>query len=251
MALEHDDHVYSGHRSHAHYLAKGGDLDAMIAELHGRATGCTGGWGGSMHLMDEAAGLTGSSPVVGDAISLAIGSAMAFKLDGSGRVAMACFGDSGVETGQFWEAASFAALHKLPVMFFCENNQYATATHISMRQPAGEIYERVKGFMWSYQVEDSDVEAVYQAAQECRKSQPGFLEVSTYRYREHVGPSYDWDMGYRTEQEVRQHEAKDNMPVVRAKIGDQAAGVIEKEIEGRVIGAFERALAAPWPEMLA
>ena len=109
MALDPNDHIYSTHRSHAHYLAKGGDLDAMIAELHGKATGCTGGWGGSMHLVDESAGMMGAMPVVGDYVSMAIGSAIAFKLDGTDRVAVAFFGDSAVETGQFWEAANYGA----------------------------------------------------------------------------------------------------------------------------------------------
>ena len=164
MALEKDDHVYSTHRSHAHYLAKGGDIDAMIAELHGKATGCTGGWGGSMHLVDESVGFMGAMPIVGDYVSLAIGSAMAFKLDGSGRMAVAFFGDSTVETGQFWEAVNFAALHRLPVMFICENNQYATATHISQRQPATPISERVRPFMWSIGVDDDNMPEIWSAA---------------------------------------------------------------------------------------
>ena len=125
------------------YLAKGGDLNAMIAELHGKATGCTGGLGGSMHLVDESAGFMGAAPVVGDAVSMAIGSALGFKMDGSGRVAVAFFGDSAVETGQFWEAANFAALHRLPVMLICENNLYATATPMAQRQPATPIHQRV------------------------------------------------------------------------------------------------------------
>ena len=140
MALNLNDHVYSCHRSHAHYLAKGGDLNAMISELHGKATGCAGGWGGSMHLCDESVGFMGATPVVGDGISMAVGSALAFKLDGSSNVAVTYFGDSAVETGQFWEAANFSALHKLPVLFICENNGYATATPISERQPPTPIY---------------------------------------------------------------------------------------------------------------
>jgi len=250
MALGPDDHIYSTHRSHAHYLAKGGDLDAMIAELHGKATGCTGGWGGSMHLVDEAVGMMGAMPVVGDYISMAIGSAIAFKLDGTGRVAVAFFGDSAVETGQFWEAANYASLHRLPIMFICENNLYATATHISERQPPGPIFERVKGFMWSQQVDDEDIAAVWEAAKQCRDEQPGFLEVGTYRYREHVGPNFDWDLGYRSEAEVLEHMDRDPLAAVRSKVSKKKAVSIEEESKRMVIAAFDAADIAPWPEAI-
>ena len=250
MALGTGDHLYSNHRCHSHYLAKGGDLDAMIGELYGKANGCTGGRGGSMHLVDESVGFMGASPIVGDCVSLAIGSAMAFKLDGSNRVAVAFMGDSVVETGQFWEAANFAALHRLPIMLVCENNLYATATHISERQPPSPIFERVKGFMWSTQVEDGDVEAVYQAAQTCREARPGFLEIMTYRYREHAGPEYDWDLGYRTKKEVDDRMGLDPIPVVRSKLSEAVAFQIESRIKARVFSAFDAAAAAPWPEAL-
>jgi len=248
MALEPHDHIYSTHRSHAHYLAKGGDLNAMISELHGKATGCTGGWGGSMHLVDESAGLMGAMPVVGDYISMAVGSAMAFKLDGAGRVAVAFFGDSAVETGQFWEAANFSALHRLPVMFICENNLYATSTHVSERQPPGPIFERVNGFMWSRHVDDGDIAAVWDAAKQCRDQHPGFLEISTYRYREHVGPNIDWDLGYRSKDEVLEHMDRDSLPLVKSKLSADKALSIEGEANQRVIAAFNAAAIAPWPE---
>lgn len=248
LALSPHDHVYSAHRCHAHYLAKGGGLTAMIAELHGKATGCTGGWGGSMHLVDESVGFMGASPVVGDSISLAVGSAMAFKLDGTGRVAVAFFGDAAVETGQFWEAVNFATLKRLPIMLICENNLYSTATHISQRQPPSPIYERVKGFMWSSRVDDWDVEAVYQAAKRCREAQPGFLEIGTYRYREHVGPNYDWDLGYRTREEVLEYMSRDPLQIVRRKLRDEDVTSIENESKKLVLAAFENAMAAPWPE---
>jgi len=249
MALDSQDHIYSTHRSHAHYLAKGGDLNGMIAELHGKATGCTGGWGGSMHLVDETVGMMGAMPVVGDYISMAIGSAIAFKLDGTGRVAVAFFGDSAVETGQFWEAANYAALHRLPIMFVCENNFYATSTHISQRQPPGPIFERVKGFMWSQQVNDEDIVATWAAAKQCRDEHPGFLEIVTYRYREHVGPNYDWDLGYRSEAEVVEHMARDPLLGIRSKLSEEKAAKIEEESNRKVIAAFDAADIAPWPNV--
>lgn len=249
MALDSRDHVYSSHRCHAHYLAKGGDLNRMIAELHGKVTGCTGGWGGSMQLADESVGFMGACPVVGDCISLAVGSALAFKLDGSGRTSVAFFGDAAVETGQFWEAVSFAALKKLPIMFICENNQYATATHVSQRQPASPIYERVKPFMWTRQTGDSDVESVWLAASECRTAQPGFLEIATYRYREHVGPNYDWDLGYRTEKEVREHMAKDPVEFARTRLAEEETRAVERVVDSEVLSAFDSAFKAAWPRL--
>ena len=248
MALEPEDQVYTGHRSHAHYLAKGGDVSAMIAELHGKATGCTGGWGGSMHLEDRAVNFTEACTAVGDCVSLGVGAAMAFKMDGSGRIAVVCSGDATVETGQFWEGVNFSALHKLPIMFVCENNYYATSTPITQRQPSGSIFERVKPFMWSKHVDDQDVQAVYRAAEECRKGLPGFLEVSTYRFLEHVGPGYDWDLGYRSKEEVEMHMANDPLKTVRAMVKEEEAAAIEEVAERRVLQAFEEALAAPWPK---
>lgn len=248
MALEPSDQVYTGHRSHAHYIAKGGDVSAMIAELHGKVTGCTGGWGGSMHLEDLSVNFTEACTAVGDCISLGVGAAMAFKLDGSGRVAVVCSGDATVETGQFWEGVNFAALHQLPIMFVCENNFYSTATPITQRQPASPIFERLEPFMWSRQVDDEDVEAVYHAAEECRNSRPGFLEIMTYRYVEHVGPDNDWDLGYRSKEEVLKHMESDPVKTVRDKIKEEEAVRIEEVAENRVLRAFEEALASPWPE---
>ena len=248
MALESEDKVYAGHRSHAHYLAKGGNVSAMIAELHGKSTGCTGGWGGSMHLEDLSVNFTEACTAVGDCVSLGVGAAMAFKMDGSGRVVVVCSGDATVETGQFWEGVNFAALHQLPIMFVCENNLYSTATPIAQRQPPGPIFKRLKPFMWSQQVDDEDVDAVYRAAEECRKSLPGFLEISTYRYLEHVGPNYDWDLGYRTKEEVLKHMAKDPLKTVRAQVKEEDAVHIEEVADHRVLQAFEEALQSPWPE---
>lgn len=250
MALQPQDRVWAYHRCHAHYLAKGGDLDAMIAELYGKATGCAGGWGGSMHLADESVGFTEGSTAVGNCTSIATGAAFASKLEGNGRVVACFFGDATVETGQFWESVNFAALNKLPIMFICENNLYSTATPLEQRQPPSPIYSRLKEFMWSEQVKDENIEDIRDAALKCREAGPGFLEVSTYRFLAHVGPNYDWDLGYRTEAEVRDKMAQDPLGKVRAKLDEPLAIGIEKSITERVLLAFERAEDAPWPEAL-
>jgi 2-oxoisovalerate dehydrogenase E1 component len=250
MALQPEDRVWAYHRCHAHYLAKGGDLDAMIAELHGKATGCAGGWGGSMHLADESVGFTEGSTAVGNCTSIATGAAFASKLEGKGRVVACFFGDASVETGQFWESVNFASLNKLPIMFICENNLYSTATPLEQRQPPSQIYARLKEFMWTAQVKDDNIEEIRDAALQCRDAGPGFLEVSTYRFLAHVGPNHDWDLGYRTESEVREKMANDPLGKVRNQVDDSVAQKIEKAITERVFLAFERAENAPWPEAI-
>jgi len=124
---------------------------------------------------------------------------------------------------------------------------YATATHISQRQPPTPIFERVKSFMWSAHVDDENVAEVWESAKNCRETQPGFLEIDTYRYREHVGPNFDWDLGYRSKEEVSEHMARDPLPVVRNKIDPKEATAIEEVNKRRVTAAFDNADAAPWP----
>lgn len=211
MALEKSDRVLSTHRCHAHYLAKGGNLDAMIAELYGTLEGCSGGIGGSMHLADENVQMLGTSAVVGSSISVALGVALASKLVKANTRTVAFFGDAGFETGQFYECVNMAALWKLPILFVCENNQYSTQTPLSQRQPNRLITEVVEsmGLKLAYTIKDYHVENVWRTTKVLLENLPAFLEINTYRYREHVGPNYDWDMGYRSEEEVQTHMVND------------------------------------------
>ncbi|MBI4331624.1 MAG: thiamine pyrophosphate-dependent dehydrogenase E1 component subunit alpha, partial [Chloroflexi bacterium] len=134
--LTSDDYALSNHRSHGHYLAKGGDLKAMMAEIYGRVTGCSRGKGGSMHLVDLAAGFLGATPIVGSTIPMAVGAALATVMKGEKRVTVAYFGDAAVEEGVFHESLNFAALKRLPVVFVCENNFFSVYSPLSVRQPA-------------------------------------------------------------------------------------------------------------------
>mgnify|MGYP001602984826 CR=1 FL=1 len=196
MAMRPGDKLYASHRSHHPYLALGGSVERLIAELYGRPEGATGGWGGSMYLFGADVGFGGSFAVVGDCISVGLGAAWAFHLDtllgasDEGRAAWVLFGDSAPEAGQFWEALNFAALHKLPVVFICENNGIATQTPQAQRQPPPAIWQRVAPWMSSQHVSDRQgVEAVYNCIMAARESAPAFVEIQTYRYREHVGPN--------------------------------------------------------------
>src|SRR5262249_15627192 len=143
-ALEPRDVVFGTYRGHALYLAKGGDLKAMIAELYGKATGCTKGKGGSMHLIDAARGVMGTSAVVGTTIANAVGYAYALRYRRSDAIVASFFGDGATEEGVFAESLNFAALKRLPILFVCENNQYAIHTHQTQRQANPAICERAR-----------------------------------------------------------------------------------------------------------
>lgn len=213
-ALRTDDRIYSTHRCHAHYLAKGGDLRRMFAELYGRRTGCAKGKGGSMHLVEPELGIMGASAIVGGSLPIAVGSALAAQLQGHDRVSVAFFGDGAVEEGVFHESLNFASLRKLPVLFVCENNFYATHSHQSARQPADNIHERAAGYsMPGTRVDGADALAAFEAARTAVSrarsgAGPTLLEVRVYRWKEHVGPNFDYSMGYRTKEELESWMAR-------------------------------------------
>lgn len=259
-ALRRDDVVYSGHRCHAHYLAKGGDLARMVAELYGRETGCARGRGGSVHLNDPDAGFIAASAILGQTMAAAVGSALAFKMDGLDRVAVTFFGDGTVEEGIFHESLNFAVVKRLPVLFVCENNGYSTHTPLGVRQPASvPIHARAASYgMPSRCVDGNEVFAVFTAAREAvagsrRGEGPSFLECITYRWREHVGPLWDYDKGYRTKAEVDEWVAR--CPIKRAIERLVADGLcsmdevarIERGCQDEVNRAVAAAKAAPFP----
>jgi pyruvate dehydrogenase E1 component alpha subunit len=258
-ALRRDDQVVSTHRCHAHYLAKGGDLRAMIAELHGKATGCCGGRGGSMHLFDPEAGVLLSEPIVGSSIPLGVGAALGFIQQGRDSVSVVYLGDASLEEGVFHESANFAAVRKLPVIFVCENNLYSVYTHIRDRQPPRPIVTlpRAHGIPAEH-LDGNDVEAVQKAAAlaiaRARKGGgPSFLLCDTYRWREHCGPNYDNDIGYRSEDEFQKWTTRD--PIARLRERLNSAGAWDERfarqtveaIDREIADAFAAAEAAPFP----
>lgn len=232
--LSKEDYVLSGHRSHGHYLAKGGDLKAMLAELYGKETGCCKGKGGSMHLADLSVGYLGSTPIVASTIPIAVGAAFGSVMKGERRVTAVFFGDAAVEEGVFHESMNFASLKKLPVVFVCENNLYSVYSPLSVRQPEGrEIFELAKGHgVKSFQGDGNDVIQVFELAREAaerarRGEGPTFLELRTYRWREHCGPYYDNDLGYRSEAEFQ--EWKKRCPVENLKARLLREGTLREE----------------------
>lgn len=226
-ALNKEDYVLGNHRSHGHYLAKGGDLNEMIAEIYCKETGCSKGRGGSMHLIDPSVGMLGSAPIVAGTISLALGAALASSIRGDDRVAVSFFGDGATGEGVLCESLNFAALRKLPIIFVCENNFYSTHLSIDEIRVSREIYQLGKVFgERSYRVDGNDVIQVYElasrAAEMCRKGEgPVFIECLTYRQRGHVGPD-DCIQGAHTDirppAEVAEWMEKDPIKVMKDKL---------------------------------
>jgi len=256
--LSRNDYVLSTHRSHAHYLAKGGDLKAMIAELYGKVTGCSKGKGGSMHLVDISVGFLGATPIVGSTVSIAVGVAFGSVMRGEHRVTVVFFGDAAAEEGVFHESLNFTMLKKLPVVFVCENNLYSVQSPLSVRQPEErEIFELAKGHgMESYHGDGNDVIKVYQLVERAiGKARQGggatFLEFKTYRWREHCGPYDDFDLGYRTESEFQEWRRRCPIDMLKERLLsdgvfcnqdiDDMVSDLEAEIAEAVVFAKESA----------
>ncbi len=254
LPLRPDDVVFGTYRGHGTYLAKGGDLNAMMAELYGKATGCAKGKGGSMHLVDPDHGVMGTSAIVGTGIANAVGYAYATRLLDEGRVVAAVFGDGAVEEGVFSESVNFAALHRLPMVFVCENNQYAIHSHVRARQATDNLVERVRTFgVDAHRVPRNDVllmlDGMTAAVEKVRCGDgPAVLEFETYRGREPVGPGEDYDLGYRSREDLEPWVADDQVPRLEAMLEEGQRQRIEADIERSIDAAVEFAEASPFPD---
>ena len=260
-ALDPRDIVFSGHRSHGHYLAKGGNLGAMLAELYGKRTGCSKGRGGSMHLVDQPAGFYGSTPIVGSTIPIAVGAATALAVRREERVTAIFFGDAATEEGVFCESLNFASLKKLPIVFVCENNLYSVYSPLEVRRPKGaEIIEIARAHgMRALSGDGNDVSEVFRLAEEAvrlarRGEGPCLLEFKTYRWLEHCGPGDDSGLGYRSSEELAAW--KERCPVERARrklladgLADESELSVWREtIQREIESAFLFARQSPFPD---
>ncbi|REL34828.1 thiamine pyrophosphate-dependent dehydrogenase E1 component subunit alpha [Thalassotalea euphylliae] len=218
-ALTPSDLLFSTYRSHAFYLAKGGSLNAMMAELYGRVDGCCKGKGGSMHLAAPEVGFVGTSAVVASSISNAVGSALAAKLLNKNQINVVVFGDGATEEGSYHESLNYAALHQIPLIFVCENNQYAVHSSLDERQSY-----QILAHANTYGIETHKLESGYDfvavadymktlVASVKKRPRPVFIEIHTCRYKEHVGPGEDFSGGYRTEQAVDEWKSKDPLVI--------------------------------------
>lgn len=263
-ALDRTDLIFGGHRSHGHYLAKGGSMRALAAEIFGKVTGCAGGRGGSMHLVATEVGLLGTSALVGGGMGAGVGVALANTLAGRQAISAIFFGDGAVEEGVFSETLNFAALKKLPVLYVCENNLYSSHMPLTTRQPRGEIWRHAEPYgIPGVRLDGNDVIAVYEAANaavsRARAGEgPTLLECMTYRWRGHVGPGWDIDKGLRTQAEVDGWMRKDPVGKYGVRLiedrlvtaGDRDAidADVDREVADSV--AFARSGAYPDPSTL-
>ncbi len=257
------DYVWGTHRSHGHFLAKGGSIAELVAEIYGCETGCSRGRGGSMHLIDLEHGVLGAAPIVAGTISLAMGAALASIIRGNNRVSVSFFGDGATGEGVLYECLNFAALKRLPMVFVCENNFYATHMPVRECRVENNIYKIGEPFcISSYEVDGNDVLAVYEvgrkAIDQCRQSMgPAFIECLTYRFRGHVGPDDNIQGDHtdiRPREEVEAWLQKDpisrfrdylvNQGLVDPKILDD----ISREVELEVTQAHAFAKESPHPD---
>ncbi len=253
-----DDSVSSNHRSHGHYLAKGGSLKALIAELYCRETGCSKGRGGSMHLVDTSVGHFGSSSIVGGGIPIGTGLALAFKMKKLPRVSVVYLSDGASEQGVLYESINYAVLQNLPVVYVYENNQFSVCSPIAARQGWGNIFHHAPAeSLFTAKIDGNSVEDVFSAGktaiERARAGKgPSFIECVTYRMRGHAGAGPDTHLGYRTEAQLAEWEKKS--PLVRSRTTLEALGLAKEEfaameetIRREIEEAFRFAQESPLP----
>ena len=259
-ALEKDDYISSNHRGHGHYLAKGGDLKALIAELHCKEGGCSRGFGGSMHLIDTAVGHMGSSSIVGDGIPIGTGLALSIKMKGTNRVSAVFLGDGAADEGVLYESINFAMLKKLPVVFVIENNQWSVCSHVSTRQNGINIFHYAPhSRLPTYRIDGNDAltiwETTHQAVKRARKGKgPSLIECLTYRILGHAGCESQDPGDYRDPLEIVDWKKK--CPVVRLQkdllntniLDHDDIASMERKIGSEIDDAFNFAKLSPLPD---
>jgi TPP-dependent pyruvate/acetoin dehydrogenase alpha subunit len=223
--LTRKDWIVSNHRSHAHYIAKGGDLKSFIAELYGKESGCCLGRGGSMHLTDLKAGFLAGIPIVGSSMPIAAGVAMSQNWGKLESLTVAYIGDAAAESGSFHETLNFASLHNLPLLTICENNEYSIFTPLSQRQPINRTITDLASShgIKTYRGNGDSILEVVEVTKEARnyiltKSKPAFIEFSTYRLLEHCGPNFDDDLNYRDPSDVENFTNRDPISIILKKL---------------------------------
>lgn len=258
-ALQRDDVVSATYRGHAAYLAKGGDLNALIAELYGKVTGCAQGRGGSMHLVAPEVNFVGTSAVVGTSIPVALGHAFTQKYLNTGNVVVCFVGDGATEEGAFYESLNFAGLHKLPIIFVVENNEIAIHQPLNKRWADPSLLTRCEGFgvaLHDFPGDDTkrpdDVLALHAKAKALvasvrETSQPILLQTHCYRWFEHVGPNKDFDQGYREEAPWQAWRDNDPILLLGQQLPAEEKQAIDARIHAQIADAFEKAEQAPFP----
>lgn len=251
MALKNDDIVVSYHRSHAHYISKGGDIKKLFAELHGFKEGCSKGIGGSMHLIDIKKNFYGSTAIVSNSIPIGVGLAYSLKLEKKKNLVCIYIGDAAIEEGVFFESLNFSVIKSLPVIFICENNFFSVYSHIKNRQPLNrKVYKLAQAIgAISYKLKQDNP---FKLFKECLKifkkirtnPKPYFIEIETCRFLEHCGPNDDSRLGYRDLKELDKWKKKDPLIftknyLIRNKVMSQNQfKILDKKIKEKIDKEF-------------
>jgi pyruvate dehydrogenase E1 component alpha subunit len=256
--ISRDDYLFSHHRSHGYYLAKGGAMTGLIAELHGRETGTNGGMAGSQEISSPDLNFY-SVAIISGMLATAVGAGLGLTLKKRNQIAFAVFGDAATEEGVFWESINYAALKRLPVVFICENNGYSTYSPQRKRQPEIEIHSRVKSFgIRTHALFGNDVAAAYSLMKDAidrvhSGEGPVFLELYTYRWKGHVGPEDDDYIGYRPSHELEFW--KNNCPILLLEEQMFSSGLMTENYKRNILNdinaelskAFDYAQRSPFP----
>ena len=258
--LNRKDIVMSAHRAHAHYLAKGGNLKSMIAELYGKSTGCAMGKGGSMHLVDLKCGFFAAVPIVGSTVPIAVGVAWTFKLKKSSNIVTVFLGDGTTEEGVFFESLDFASLKNVPILFICENNFYSVYSQLNVRQASNRNISTLAEShgIKAFKGDGNNIQQVSEITEKAVKyiknnNAPAFVELETFRWLEHCGPNDDDDLGYRKEGELDQWVKRDPIASYKSRMIEDHQ-LTEKEIiktveviSTEIDEAFRFAKESPFP----
>jgi TPP-dependent pyruvate/acetoin dehydrogenase alpha subunit len=249
------DYVVSSHRAHAHYLAKNGSLKKMIAEIYGKSTGCSSGKGGSMHLIDQSKGFMGSTAIVANTIPIGVGLGLSIKYKKKNSLSFICLGDATIETGVFFESLNFSIIKELPVVYICENNSFSVYTEINERQPKNRKIHKfveksgIKTF-FSDGLKPREVHnKILKAVNYSRKyKKPSFVEIMTFRYREHVGPNYDNHLNYRSKKYINYWKSKDHLNFFKKEISHSELTLKQNLIKKEINKAFKFASKSSFPK---
>jgi pyruvate dehydrogenase E1 component alpha subunit len=259
--LQKSDFIFGNHRSHAHYLASGGSLFKLFAEILGKSDGCSGGKGGSMHITSPENGFIGSMPIVAGTIPIALGGALTCKISNNSSISVSYFGDGAAEEGVFHEALNLAAIMELPILFVCENNLFSSHLHISERQPNHEISRFAIANKIRYLAMDGnnlnevEKESMKLISEIRQTRKPGFIEALTYRLYGHVGFEVDEMIGYNRKKDLEIWSERDpvkNFSNYLVSQNDSSAEMIfeiEKKVSLYVESEWQRATEADYPSV--
>ncbi len=259
--LNKNNKIVTAHRSHAHYIAKGGNLKSMIAELHGKKTGCAMGKGGSMHLIDIENGIEAAVPIVGSTIPIGTGLSWANKIDKKNSVVVIFFGDGATEEGAFFESLDFASLHDLQILFVCENNFFSVYSEINKRQYRNRSISKISKAIGinSHTRYGNNIEEIYLDVKNIlnfikTKKRPYLVEYTTFRHLEHCGPNYDDHLGYRNGKLIKKWLNNCPLKIYETRLrnqkvlDDKTYRLMKIKIKKEINKAFKFAIKSKFPE---